>query len=87
VSFPLTYPASTTGASAIIRWTSIGAMGGARASTARRLRISHAYGSAARSSSFVTGFDALGVHRLLRRTSVTVTPRVASRRHDFCDAQ
>jgi PKD repeat protein len=74
VSFPLTYPASTTGASAIIRVDVDWGDGRRESFNSTPSAISHAYGSAGSFLVVVTGFDALG-DTATASQSVTVTPR------------
>jgi PKD repeat protein len=74
VSFPLTYPASTTGASAIIRVDVDWGDGRRESFNSTPSAISHAYGSAASFLVVVTGFDALG-DTATASQSVTVVPR------------
>jgi hypothetical protein len=74
VSFPLTYPASTTGASPIIRVDVDWGDGRRESFNSTPSAISHAYGSAGSYLVVVTGFDALG-DTATASQSVTVTPR------------
>jgi PKD repeat protein len=75
VSFPLTYPASTAGASAIIRVDVDWGDGRRESFNSTPSAISHAYGSAASFLVVVTGFDALG-DTATASQSVTVVPRL-----------
>jgi len=74
VSFPLTYPASTAGASAIIRVDVDWGDGRRESFNSTPSAISHAYGAAGSYLVSVTGFDALG-DTATASQSVTVTPR------------
>src|SRR5688572_27552290 len=74
VSFPLTYPASTSGASAIVRVDVDWGDGRRESFNSTPSAISHAYSAAASYLVVVTGFDALG-DTATASQSVTVTPR------------
>jgi len=75
VSFPLTYPTSTTGSSPIARVNVDWGDGRTNAFTGAPPAISHAYSSAGSYLVTVTGFDAFG-DTSTASTSVTVTPRL-----------
>jgi PKD repeat protein len=74
VSFPIAYPASTTGASAIVRVDVDWGDGRRESFNSTPSAVSHAYGAAASYLVVVTGFDALG-DTATASQSVTVNPR------------
>ena len=74
VSFPLTYPASTTGASPIVRVDVDWGDGRRESFNSTPSAISHVYGSTGGFLVVVTGFDALG-DTATASQAVTVKPR------------